>query len=136
MQKGALYVGDYDFGLTNDASFFQNNLVTLVEQHFLGAHAANDPEFLAAFPVVQGVAAHPAFRHIPFMFCRSIGFFGTARLQVREHCIVETHADNKPNDMRMAGCLRYCATISTLDEDRAGPPDPTADNRMFPGRCA
>lgn len=37
----------------------------------------------------------------PFVFCRSIGFFGTARLQLKEHCIVETHPDNKPNDLRI-----------------------------------
>lgn len=40
--------------------------------------------------------------NIPFVFCRSVGFFGTARLQLKEHCIVETHPDNKQIDLRMA----------------------------------
>lgn len=40
--------------------------------------------------------------NIPFVFCRSVGFFGTARLQIKEHCIVETHPDNTQNDLRIA----------------------------------
>lgn len=40
--------------------------------------------------------------NIPFVFCRSVGFFGTARLQLKEHCIVETHPDNKQADLRLA----------------------------------
>lgn len=39
--------------------------------------------------------------NIPFIFCRSVGFFATARLQLKEHCIVETHPDNKPTDLRL-----------------------------------
>lgn len=40
--------------------------------------------------------------NIPFVFCRTVGFFGTARLQLKEHCIVETHPDNKQIDLRLA----------------------------------
>lgn len=70
-----------------------------------------NPDFLAAFAVVVATNIKEALliqlstslweRNIPFVFCRSIGFFGTARLQLREHCIVETHPDNKPNDLRL-----------------------------------
>ena len=35
------------------------------------------------------------------MACKSVGFFGAARLQIKEYCVVETHPDNKHNDLRL-----------------------------------
>jgi amyloid beta precursor protein binding protein 1 len=39
--------------------------------------------------------------NIPLMACRSVGFFASARMQVRELCIIESHPDNKHNDIRL-----------------------------------
>lgn len=39
--------------------------------------------------------------NIPLVACRSVGFIASARLQVKELCIVETHPDNKHNDLRL-----------------------------------
>lgn len=71
----------------------------------------NNPDFFLSFGVV--VASDVKEKclialseilwdlNIPFIFCRSVGFFATARLQIKEHCIVETHPDNKPTDLRL-----------------------------------
>lgn len=39
---------------------------------------------------------------IPFIFCRSVGFVATARIQVHESCVCEAHPDNSPPDLRLA----------------------------------
>lgn len=39
--------------------------------------------------------------NIPLLVCRSVGFLSTCRLQVKEHCVVETHPDNEPSDLRL-----------------------------------
>ncbi|XP_055376297.1 nedd8-activating enzyme E1 regulatory subunit [Condylostylus longicornis] len=39
--------------------------------------------------------------NIPFFYCRSVGFFGSIRLQIKEHTIVETHPDNPQYDLRL-----------------------------------
>lgn len=39
--------------------------------------------------------------NIPLVICRSIGFWGSVRVQIKEHCVVETHPDNKQSDMRL-----------------------------------
>ncbi|XP_065162078.1 NEDD8-activating enzyme E1 regulatory subunit [Atheta coriaria] len=38
---------------------------------------------------------------IPLISCRSIGFLGYIRLQVREHTVIETHPDNENPDLRL-----------------------------------
>lgn len=70
-----------------------------------------NPEFLSTFAGVVATNIKESLLiqlstmlwelNIPFIYCRSIGFFGTARLQLKEHCIVETHPDNRPNDLRV-----------------------------------
>lgn len=35
------------------------------------------------------------------MACKSVGFFGSARIQVKEYCVIETHPDNKHQDLRL-----------------------------------
>lgn len=37
----------------------------------------------------------------PFFYCRSIGFFGSIRLQIKEHCVIEAHPDNRQHDLRL-----------------------------------
>lgn len=39
--------------------------------------------------------------NIPFIYCRSIGFMGSVRIQIQEHYVIETHPDNKQNDIRL-----------------------------------
>lgn len=38
---------------------------------------------------------------IPFIVCRSMGFIGSIRLQLKELTIVESHPDNKSSDLRL-----------------------------------
>lgn len=38
---------------------------------------------------------------IPLIACRTIGFVGYVRVQVKEHTIVETHPDNEIPDLRL-----------------------------------
>lgn len=38
---------------------------------------------------------------IPLLICRSIGFLGYIRLQVKEHTVVEAHPDNENPDLRL-----------------------------------
>ncbi|XP_055629683.1 nedd8-activating enzyme E1 regulatory subunit-like [Toxorhynchites rutilus septentrionalis] len=50
---------------------------------------------------------------IPLIVCRSIGFYGVARVQIKEHCIVESHPDNILFDLRLEkpfeGLKKYMA---------------------------
>lgn len=39
--------------------------------------------------------------NIPLIYCRSLGFFGSIRLQIKEHCIIESHPDNPQYDLRL-----------------------------------
>lgn len=39
--------------------------------------------------------------NIPLFYCRSLGFLGSIRLQIKEHCIIESHPDNEQNDLRL-----------------------------------
>lgn len=39
--------------------------------------------------------------NVPLIYCRSLGMMGTIRLQIREHCIVEAHPDNRQFDLRL-----------------------------------
>lgn len=39
--------------------------------------------------------------NIPLITCRSVGFIGSARIQVKEHCVIETHPDNDFFDLRL-----------------------------------
>lgn len=71
----------------------------------------NNPEFFKNFDLVVGTALSEKTivtlsnklwdLNIPFLVCRSVGFIASARLQVREHCIVESHPDNRQTDLRL-----------------------------------
>lgn len=37
----------------------------------------------------------------PLIYCRSLGFLGSIRLQVKEHYVIETHPDNPQYDLRL-----------------------------------
>ncbi|XP_017844332.1 nedd8-activating enzyme E1 regulatory subunit [Drosophila busckii] len=39
--------------------------------------------------------------NVPLVYCRSLGMLGSIRLQLKEHCIVEAHPDNRQFDLRL-----------------------------------
>uniref|UniRef100_A0A1Q3FA90 NEDD8-activating enzyme E1 regulatory subunit n=1 Tax=Culex tarsalis TaxID=7177 RepID=A0A1Q3FA90_CULTA len=69
------------------------------------------PEFFKSFDVIVATAVSERTivrlsnllwdMHIPLLVCRSVGFYGVARLQVKEHCIVESHPDSRQSDLRL-----------------------------------
>lgn len=71
----------------------------------------NNPEFFISFNVVVASSlkektlialSQLLWNHnIPLVYCRSVGFIASARLQYKEHCIIETHPDNKQFDLRL-----------------------------------
>ncbi|XP_053608820.1 NEDD8-activating enzyme E1 regulatory subunit-like [Plodia interpunctella] len=71
----------------------------------------DNPEFFKAFSVVigtglgektiQSLAQHLWDINIPFILCRSVGFLGSFRIQVKEHAVVESHPDNEQPDLRL-----------------------------------
>lgn len=71
----------------------------------------NNPDFFRTFSVVIASSIKETTiialseklwqSEIPFVLCRSVGFIATARLQVKEHCVVESHPDNKQKDLRL-----------------------------------
>ncbi|XP_070500882.1 nedd8-activating enzyme E1 regulatory subunit [Chironomus tepperi] len=53
--------------------------------------------------------------NIPLIACKSLGFFGLARVQMKEYCVIETHPDNKHHDLRLEepfdAMIEYCEKI-------------------------
>lgn len=39
--------------------------------------------------------------NIPFLNCKSYGFLGYIRVQVKEHTVIESHPENQPLDLRL-----------------------------------
>lgn len=39
--------------------------------------------------------------NVPLIVCRSIGFMGSLRIQIKELTVVESHPDNKSSDLRL-----------------------------------
>lgn len=69
------------------------------------------PEFFKNFDVIVATAVSERTivrlsnllwdQHIPLIVCRTVGFYGVARLQVKEHCVVESHPDSRQSDLRL-----------------------------------
>uniref|UniRef100_A0A182PP46 Queuine tRNA-ribosyltransferase accessory subunit 2 n=1 Tax=Anopheles epiroticus TaxID=199890 RepID=A0A182PP46_9DIPT len=69
------------------------------------------PDFFRSFDVVVATSISERTivrlsnvlweQNIPLIVARSVGFYGVARLQLREHCVIETHPDNKQTDLRL-----------------------------------
>uniref|UniRef100_A0A182MK24 NEDD8-activating enzyme E1 regulatory subunit n=1 Tax=Anopheles culicifacies TaxID=139723 RepID=A0A182MK24_9DIPT len=69
------------------------------------------PDFFRSFDVVVATSISERTivrlsnvlweQNVPLIVARSVGFYGVARLQLREHCIIETHPDNKQTDLRL-----------------------------------
>lgn len=72
---------------------------------------ANNPEFFKNFSVVVACGLNEKSLMklsnllwdlgIPLMACKSVGFYGSARIQVKEYCVIETHPDNNFEDLRL-----------------------------------
>ncbi|KAH8379080.1 hypothetical protein KR009_003011 [Drosophila setifemur] len=72
---------------------------------------ANRPNFFDSFDLVVASSLNEQTllllserlweADVPLLYCRSLGMLGTIRLQIREHCIVETHPDNRQFDLRL-----------------------------------
>lgn len=72
---------------------------------------SNNPEFFNSFKVVIASSLKEKTlltlsrmlwsQNIPFVYCRSIGFIASARLQFKEHFIIESHPDNQRSDLRL-----------------------------------
>lgn len=85
-----------------------------------------NPEFLKTFNVVIATSIKEKTiinlsnilwnLNIPFFLCRSIGFVGIARLQIKEHCVIETHPDNKQTDLRIENPFSALRTHLDLSE--------------------
>ncbi|CAG9100683.1 unnamed protein product [Plutella xylostella] len=70
-----------------------------------------NPDFFKSFSVVvatalsekiiQDLSEHLWENNVPFILCRSVGFLGSFRIQVREHAVIETHPDNEQPDLRL-----------------------------------
>lgn len=70
-----------------------------------------NPDFFKVFSVViattlaektiQDLAQHLWNINIPLILCRSIGFLGSFRIQMKEHAVIETHPDNEQTDLRL-----------------------------------
>lgn len=71
----------------------------------------NNPGFFKTFNAVVGSSLREKTiitlsnilwdLNIPLFLCRSVGFVAIARLQIKEHCVIETHPDNKQTDLRL-----------------------------------
>ncbi|XP_014097757.1 nedd8-activating enzyme E1 regulatory subunit [Bactrocera oleae] len=72
---------------------------------------SNRPAFFDTFDVViasnlnekalWGLSDRLWEANIPFIYCRSLGFFGSIRLQIKEHCVIESHPDSRQYDLRL-----------------------------------
>ncbi|KAJ8720229.1 hypothetical protein PYW07_012272 [Mythimna separata] len=70
-----------------------------------------NPDFFKSFSVViattlaeqtiQDLSQHLWDINVPLILCRSVGFLGSFRIQIREHAVIETHPDNEQTDLRL-----------------------------------
>lgn len=86
---------------------------------------ANNSEFFKNFSVVIACGLNEKSLiklsnllwdfNIPFIACRSVGFIGSARIQIKEHCVIETHPDNDFFDLRLEepfdALKEYCEKV-------------------------
>lgn len=71
----------------------------------------DNPDFFKSFSLViatslcektiQNLSNHLWDINVPLILCRSIGFLGSFRIQLKEHAIVESHPDNEQHDLRL-----------------------------------
>lgn len=76
-----------DYILTNRPAFFDNFDVVI-------ASNLNENSLLQLASCLWET-------NVPLVYCRSLGFFGSIRLQMKEHCVIESHPDNTQYDLRL-----------------------------------
>lgn len=89
----------------------------------------NRPAFFEAFDVVIASNLNEVsllnlsnllwVANIPFIYCRSLGFFGSVRCQFKELCIIETHPDNRTVDLRLDNpfpCLQKHLDVCVVED--------------------
>lgn len=87
-----------------------------------------NPDFFKSFSVVivtsigektiSDLSQHLWDINVPFILCRSVGFLGSFRIQVKEHAVIETHLDNEQVDLRLDTPFPTLAEyIDTFDID-------------------
>ncbi|KAG6441028.1 hypothetical protein O3G_MSEX001650 [Manduca sexta] len=82
-----------------------------------------NPDFFKSFNVVIATALnektilslsqHLWDINVPFMLCRSVGFLGSLRIQMKEHTVIEIHPDNDQPDLRLD--VPFPALVEYLD---------------------
>lgn len=85
-----------------NGDFIDENVDAIIEKN---------PEFFKTFNVVvtSGLSEKSTIalsnllweQNVPLIVCKSVGFVAAARLQIKEHCIIESHPDNKQSDLRL-----------------------------------
>ena len=59
--------------------------------------------------------------NVPLLVCHSYGFIGLIRLQVNEHCVIESHPDNLLEDLRLdkpfPGLIQFMENIKLTEMD-------------------
>ncbi|KAG5680702.1 hypothetical protein PVAND_010193 [Polypedilum vanderplanki] len=73
--------------IANNSDFFQNFSVVV-------ACALNEKSLIKLSNLLWDL-------NIPLISCKTVGFIGTARIQLKEYCVIETHPDNKHHDLRL-----------------------------------
>lgn len=70
---------------------------------------------------LYSLSSHLWLNNVPLVVCTSYGFIGSIRLQVSEHCIIESHPDNLLEDLRLdkpfPGLKEYMNTINLAGMD-------------------
>ncbi|KAJ8983471.1 hypothetical protein NQ317_014929 [Molorchus minor] len=97
-------------------------------------------DFFSNFSVVVATALPekvliPLSRHlwdsnVPLVVCRSIGFLGYIRLQIKEHTVIEGHPDNENPDLRLD--KPWPALKEHLDSINVATLDPKARSHVPP----
>lgn len=67
------------------------------------------------------LSSHLWHNNVPLVVCVSYGFIGSIRLQISEHCIIESHPDNLLEDLRLdkpfPGLKQFMDTIKFSEMD-------------------
>lgn len=81
----------------------------------------NNQLFFKPSRSLHSLSSHLWQNNVPLIVCVSYGFVGLIRLQVSEHCIIESHPDNLLEDLRLdkpfSGLEEFMETIKLSEMD-------------------
>lgn len=89
--KGYARVANFENILQNDIAFF-HSFDLILTANLLESQ-------------LMALAQYCWTEDIPMIILRSVGFLGTVRIQVKDHCIVELKDDSDPFDLRIANAF-------------------------------